>query len=153
MQDRNSSVPILVADDSEDDCRLLQRAFRDAKIGNPLVFVHDGQAALEALHGAAEAPGGLPPGLLLLDLKMPRLDGHQTLQSIRADPRLALLPVLVMSTSDYSEDVLACYRLGANAVMVKPFAYEEFLDLTNMLKRFWLDHALLPINYTSKRGA
>ena len=138
-------VPILIADDSKDDIRLIERAFAEAKVFNPVDIVHDGQALLDHLEKAE--PGGIPaiPGLILLDLNMPVLDGREALQAIRADPRLAPIPVLILSTSDLSDDVISSYRLGANAVLVKPFGYGEFVAMVESIKRFWLERACLPV--------
>ncbi len=151
MPDKSPWISILVADDSDDDCRLLRRAFQDAKILNRLDFVPDGQAALDFLRSEPGNPAAPSPGLLLLDLKMPKLDGRQTLEAVRKDPRLTELPVVILTTSSVKEDVMSCYRAGANAVMVKPFAYDEFLDLVTVLKHFWLDHVILPVQFTGTR--
>ena len=138
-------ISILIADDSKEDCFLMRQAFLDAQAPQPLEFVRDGQALLDALE--ARGSDGTLPGLILMDLNMPRLDGQGALKALRADPRFASIPVLIFSTSNFSEDVLSCYRLGANAVMVKPMDYEDFVQLVCVLKAFWLDFVLLPASF------
>lgn len=147
MQSGSDWIPIMVADDSEDDRHLLEKAFRAAGVSNPLIEIKDGQALLEALE-AAVAPGGAGlPGLLLLDMKMPRVDGKEALRRLRADPRFAVLPVVLLTTSQYKDDVLDGYRLGANSVIAKPFGYDDFVGLARMLKGYWLDHVELPAKF------
>lgn len=144
MPRSRQNISILAADDSKDDRHLLQRAFQAAGLTNRLDFVMDGQELLERLETCV-APGGEGlPGLLLLDLRMPRMDGNEALQKIRADPRWSVLPVILLTTSDYREDVLEGYRLGANSVITKPFGFEQFVDLATMVKRYWLEHVVLP---------
>src|SRR6266581_9518921 len=130
MSTSNSWIPILIADDSAEDRNLMKRAFEDAGVLNRLDFVGDGQELMAFLRrGLAGSDTPRIPGLILLDLNMPRMDGREVLEAIRADPNLACIPVLVLSTSNAREDVLGSYRLGANSVMVKPLGYDEFVDL------------------------
>lgn len=131
-------LAILVADDSKDDQLLLKRAFAAAGVPNPLLFVQDGQELLDQL-----AKGPLP-GLVLVDLKMPRMDGREALLRIRSDPRFSPLPVVLLSTSQFRDDVLECYRAGANSVVTKPFSYEEFVALAGVLHAYWIGHVELP---------
>jgi two-component system response regulator len=148
MRNGTEWIPILVADDSQDDRHLLQRAFQAAGVRNALGEVKDGQELLESLETAL-APGGAGlPGLVLLDMKMPRLDGKEALMRLRSDPRFNALPVILLTTSQYKEDVMDGYRLGANSVISKPFSYDDFIELASMLKKYWLDHVELPILFT-----
>jgi two-component system response regulator len=148
MRNGTEWIPILVADDSQDDRHLLQRAFQAAGVRNALGEVKDGQELLESLESSL-APGGAGlPGLVLLDMKMPRLDGKEALKRLRADPRFSALPVVLLTTSQYKEDVMDGYRLGANSVISKPFSYDDFIELASMLKKYWLDHVELPILFT-----
>jgi CheY-like chemotaxis protein len=141
---------ILIADDSREDCFLLKQAFADAKVPQSVGVMHDGEELLAALRDQSE--GAPLPSLILLDLNMPRLDGRATLKAIRGDKRFAPLPVLILTTSSYSEEVLSCYRLGANAVMVKPMGYEELVEMAATLKRFWLDQVQLPARFIGSPG-
>jgi CheY-like chemotaxis protein len=150
MNQNTNWISILIADDSMDDCKLLQRAFQEAGVINHLDFVRDGQELLDFLRqkpAAGEAPK--LPGLILLDLNMPRLDGREALKAIRSDPDLSVIPIVILSTSSAREDVLGSYRLGANSVMVKPMTYAEFVDLVAMVKRYWLDHVQLPVRFST----
>jgi CheY-like chemotaxis protein len=136
-------IPILVADDSKEDCRLMKVAFEEAKVANPLEFVHDGQALLDRLRRTeAEAP---QPGLILLDLNMPKMGGQETLKVLRGDPALCHIPVLIVSTSAFHEEVMHCYRLGANSFLMKPFDYGEFVGLLAALTDYWIGKVELPL--------
>ncbi len=135
-----SSALIMVADDSQDDCHLLKRAFDAAGIPNRVEFVRDGQALLDHLG----KEGAEIPALVLLDLNMPRMGGKEALAQMRADARLKSIPVLVLSTSSAGGDVQESYRLGANAVSVKPFEYSKFVEFASMVRSYWLELAELP---------
>jgi two-component system response regulator len=141
----SEQLSILIADDNKEDRYLMLQAFADAKVSDTVEFVQDGEELMETLR--AQPAGSSLPGLILLDLNMPRLDGRATLKAIRADPRFAPLPVLILTTSSFGEEILSCYRLGANAVMVKPMGYEELVELAATLKRFWLDQVQLPARF------
>ena len=146
MDKDRSWIPIWVADDNLDDCRLLAHAFKDAALPNPLTFVHDGQELLDAL-GKKHASGGghLLPGLIILDMKMPVMDGKEALQAIRADPSLRMIPVVFLTTSQFKDDILDGYLLGANSVVTKPFDYLEIVGLVTMLEKYWLKYVQLPM--------
>jgi two-component system, response regulator len=146
MDKNRSWIPIWVADDNLDDCRLLAHAFKDAALSNPLTFVHDGQQLLDALRKKQGSGGGhLLPGLIILDMKMPVMDGKEALQAIRADPDLCMIPVVFLTTSQFKDDILDGYRLGANSVVTKPFDYVEIVGLVGMLKNYWLEYVQLPM--------
>jgi CheY-like chemotaxis protein len=140
-------IPILVADDSKDDRNLIERAFKTAGVSNPRHYVKDGEELLAHLGHALQNGGEGLPGMLVLDMQMPLLDGKEALRRIRADARMALLPVILLTTSEYPQDILDGYRLGANSVITKPFSYDEFVELASMLKRYWFDHVELPIQF------
>lgn len=146
MKRDHSQLPIVVVDDSQEDQLLMKAAMRDAKIPNPISFVKDGQELLDRLRGGQEAE----PGVILLDLNMPRLGGKDTLRALRADPQWGHLIVLIVSTSAFEEEVRECYRLGANAVLVKPFDYEEFVALMGATCGYWLKRVEIP---PVRRGA
>jgi two-component system response regulator len=137
---------ILIADDNKEDRFLMEQAFADAKVLNAVGFVRDGQELLEALQGL---PAGAPlPGLILLDLNMPRLDGRATLRALRADARFAPIPVLILTTSSFGDEILSCYQGGANAVMVKPMGYEELVEMAVLIRRYWLEQVQLPVRFS-----
>jgi two-component system response regulator len=148
MPQATQAISILIADDNLDDRRLLARAMQEVGIPNKIDFVNDGEALLDFLRLSPKGPGGPSlPGLVLLDLNMPRLDGREALKAIRSDPRLRLIPVVILSTSNYKQDVLDCYHLGANAVMVKPLGYAQFLNMVTMIGRYWLEQVQLPAQF------
>src|SRR6266581_7254988 len=132
---------ILLAEDSDDEVMLIRRAFRDAKLLNPLHVVRDGEEAIAYLKGEgryanrAEYP---LPALLLLDLKMPRKNGFEVLEWIRQEPGLNLLRVVVLTSSDRLSDVNRAYRLGANSFLVKPFDLGDFARLVQAISGYWL---------------
>ncbi len=133
--------PILQIEDDEHDVFFLKRAFQDAAITNPLHVVHDGQEAIDYLSGAgkfADRRRYPLPGLVLLDLKLPRRDGLEVLQWLKNDPCLACLPVIMFSSSAHPEDLDQAYRLGVNAFVVKPPGLKERADFALAVKQFWL---------------
>jgi two-component system, response regulator len=133
--------PILLVEDNEDDVRLTRRAFRKNNIMNQLVVVGDGVAALQHLHAAAN-PAGDPtlvlPAVVLLDLKLPKLDGLEVLRRIRSDPQLRRQPVVILTTSKEDQDVVTSYDLGANSYIRKPVDFEQFCAALNQLGLYWL---------------
>ncbi len=138
---------ILLAEDDEDYVLLIRAAFSQAKIPNPLHVVWNGQEAISYLKGdgkysnRAEFP---LPDLLLLDLKMPRVNGFEVLQWIRAQPGLSSLRVLVLTSSDQIRDVNEAYRLGANSFLVKPMDFEDTASLSRLINDFWLKSSKTP---------
>jgi two-component system, response regulator len=127
-------TPILLVEDNPDDELLTRRAFAKNRIANPIVVAHDGVEALEMLHG----PDALRPSLVLLDLKLPRLDGIEVLSRMRADERTRLLPVVVLTTSKEESDLIASYGRGANSYVRKPVDFEQFVDAVGQLGLYWL---------------
>jgi two-component system response regulator len=128
---------ILLVEDNSDDEALTLRALKRNNILNKVTVVHDGAEALEFLFtdGGADAT---PPGLVLLDLNMPKVDGLEVLRQIRADERTQLIPVVVLTSSKLDEDVIASYRNGANAYVRKPVKFSEFVEAVSTLGLFWL---------------
>lgn len=136
-ENRRDDFVVLVAEDDEHDIVAIRRAWRALGIRNPLVIVHDGEACLDYLFRRGEYTTATPPGLLLLDLHMPRLDGLGTLRVIRAEPTTARLPVVILTTSKAEEDRLRSYDLGANAYIVKPLGFENFTAALRTIHEFW----------------
>lgn len=128
--------PILLVEDNDDDVRLTRRALHKAGIANELVVVGDGLAALSYLRGAAALEA--LPALMLLDLKLPRLDGHGVLRALRADPQLRCLPVVVLTTSEEHVDITESYTRGANSYVRKPVDFEHFATAIQQLGLYWL---------------
>lgn len=132
---------ILVVEDNPDDVLLLQRAFRKANLMNPVHVVPDGQAAIDYLGGTApyDDRNRYPiPALVLLDLKLPKRNGHEVLQWIRAQPGLRRLPVAVLTTSRESPDINRAYDLGANSYLAKPVDFDALIELVKTLQLYWM---------------
>lgn len=138
---------ILMADDDPDDRMLAREAFAESRLANELHTVDDGEALLDYLHrrGRYAPPASAPrPGLILLDLNMPRKDGREALQEIKADPELRRIPVVVLTTSKAEEDICRTYDIGANSFVTKPVTFEGLVDVVRTLGRYWVEIVALP---------
>ena len=142
---KGKAIKILLAEDDPDDRLLLQEALQEGRLANELTCVEDGEELLDYLHQRGKWAGGAPrPGLILLDLNMPKLDGREALRAIKADPSLRQIPVVVLTTSKAEEDVLRSYDLGANSFITKPVTFQSMVDLMRVLGRYWLEIVELP---------
>jgi two-component system response regulator len=133
--------PILLVEDNPDDEALTLRAFSKNRISNEVVVARDGVEALDYLFGTgscADQPPKATPAVVLLDLKLPRIDGLEVLRRIRADKRTALLPVVILTTSKEQQDVTDGYSLGANSYIRKPVDFEKFIHAVGQLGLYWL---------------
>ncbi len=131
---------VLMAEDSEHDIVATERAWKENNIANPLYIVRDGEECLDYLHqrGKYREPGSAPqPGILLLDIKMPKMDGLAALKQIREDQKLHRLPVVILTTSKAEEDRLKSYDLGANAYIVKPVGFQNVTGAVRTINLFW----------------
>ncbi|WP_346293036.1 response regulator [Sphaerothrix gracilis] len=140
-------VPILMAEDDEDDRLLTQEALVESRLANPLYFVNDGEELLDYLHhrGAYQDPALSPrPGLILLDLNMPKKDGREALLEIKADSHLRHIPIIVMTTSQQEEDIVRSYSLGVNSFIVKPVTFEQLVEVIKCIGRYWFEIVALP---------
>lgn len=132
---------ILLAEDNPTDQTLTVHAFRQHGVANDIVIANDGVEALDYLFGTGAHAGrdtSRLPALMLLDLKMPRLDGLETLRRLRADERTKLLPVVILTSSSEERDLLSGYRLGCNSYIVKPVDFAQFAESVRLLKLYWL---------------
>jgi two-component system response regulator len=132
---------VLLVEDNATDEKLTLRAFRKANIANDVDVVRDGQEALDYLFGTGSHAGrdlSVLTAIILLDLKLPRIDGLEVLRRIRADERTKLLPVVILTSSKEEEDVVRGYSLGANAYVRKPVDFSEFVTAAQALGLFWL---------------
>lgn len=148
MHNHGLSPYILLAEDDEDDRVLLQAAVDESDLPIAMVMVEDGESLLDYLRGRGTyaAQQGQPlPALVLLDLNMPRKDGHEALQEIRRSPALRHLPVIVLSTTQQQEEVQRMYSAGANAFITKPTTFEELVHIVQMIYVFWFQVAQLPL--------
>jgi CheY-like chemotaxis protein len=131
---------ILVVEDNPDDEELTVRALTSANVGNSVVVARDGAEALDFLFGTGAHAGrdiSLLPAVVLLDLKLPKLDGIDVLQRIRADERTRLLPVVILTSSKEQEDIVSSYRLGTNSYVRKPVHFKEFSEAVRQLGLYW----------------
>ena len=134
------SFVVLMAEDNQDDVVATQRAWKKNNIANPIYFVSDGEECLDYLHqrGKYSAPGSAPrPGILLLDINMPRMDGFAVLKHIREDKELQRLPVIILTTSQAEEDRARGYDLHANAYIQKPVGFQNFSEAVMAINIFW----------------
>jgi CheY-like chemotaxis protein len=132
---------ILIAEDNEDHILLLCRALKKSGVLNPIFVLRDGEEAIAYLRGEGKFADRYQyplPGLLLLDLKMPKVDGFEVLQWIRQQPGLSRLRIVILTTSDDPHDINRAYELGANSFIVKPLDKQHFLEVTNAIKGYWL---------------
>jgi two-component system, response regulator len=148
MRSAPKSPVILMADDDDDDRLLAQDALAESGMESDLHFVENGEELLDYLfrRGKYQPPANAPrPGLILLDLNMPRKDGREALREIRADPELKRIPVVVLTTSKADLDVGAIYELGANSFISKPFQFEALVKVMKILADYWFRTVELPI--------
>lgn len=141
------SITILMADDDEEDRMLTRKAFELNRVGNELRFVEDGEDLLDYLHQRGKYEGGASaprPGLILLDLNMPRMDGREALEIIKRDPALRRIPVVVMTTSEADQDIARSYDLGANSYITKPVTFESLAQVIKALDQYWFEIVALP---------
>lgn len=131
-----AAVDILLVEDNADDAQLTIRTLQKHRLTNALRHVQDGAEALEFLHGP-EAPTQRPK-LVILDLKLPKIDGFEVLGAIRSHPRTKSIPVVVMTSSKEDKDLAACYELGTNSYVVKPIEFGEFADAVARLGLYWM---------------
>ena len=144
----NLSPDILVADDDENDLRMIDMALKRGERAPAVRYVHDGGEALDYLYGRGrfEQRRSETPGLILLDLHMPRVDGWEVLRQVKSDDQLKWIPIVVFSSSARDVDVRHCYELGANAYVVKPIDYALFQQTIGAIEAFWIvcNHSLRP---------
>lgn len=140
-------ITILMADDDPDDRLMTQEAFDESRLANDLRFVEDGAELMNYLHrrdkyvNIEDSPR---PGLILLDLNMPKKDGREALREIRSDPKLKNIRVVVMTTSKAEEDIVRTYDLGASSYVTKPVTFVGLVDVIRTLGKYWLEIVELP---------
>jgi len=141
------AIRILIADDDEDDRMLIEDAFAEARLNNPIDFVKDGEELMDYLHRRGDYEnlnGDSHPGLILLDLNMPKKDGRTALKEIRADEYLRRIPIVVLTTSKSEEDILRTYNLGVNSFITKPVTFDGLVDVVQVLSKYWIEIVALP---------
>ena len=146
MSTPRTPIIILMADDDEDDRNLTKEALEEGHLVNQLRFVEDGVDLLEYLRGQGKYAAAPPPrpGLILLDLNMPRKDGRTVLSEIKNDPELRQIPVVILTTSKADEDIYRSYDLGVNSYIVKPVTFDALVDVLQTLEKYWFEIVELP---------
>lgn len=148
MNSSPKSIVILMADDDADDRLLAKDALNECRLGNDLHFVENGEELLDYLYRRnrfsqlSDAPR---PGLILLDLNMPKKDGREALKEIKADPELRKIPVVVLTTSKADSDIGRIYDLGANSFISKPVSFDSLVEVMKVLGRYWFEIVELPV--------
>jgi len=156
MNRNNKPITILMADDDPDDRLLTKEALDEARLCNDIRFVEDGEELLDYLHhrGRYSDQCDSPrPGLILLDLNMPRKDGREALREIKADPELRRIPVVVLTTSQAEEDLYRTYDLGVSSYITKPVTFEALVETMKVLARYWFQIVQLPAECEGDRHA
>jgi CheY-like chemotaxis protein len=157
MKKHGEPITILMADDDADDRRLTRDALEDSRLANDLRFVENGEELLDYLRhqGKYTDPETAPrPGLILLDLNMPRKDGRTALKEMKSDPDLRQIPITVLTTSKADEDIFRSYDLGVNSYIVKPVTFEALVDILQTLEKYWFEIVELPPDaVTARLGA
>ena len=149
MERNGIPITILMADDDPDDRMLAREALEEIRLANPIYFVEDGVELMDYLYhrGKYSKPNDFPrPGLILLDLNMPRQNGREVLKKIKSDPELRAIPVVVLTTSKAEEDIYRTYDLGASSFITKPVTFDGLVKVMKTLKRYWFGIVELPPN-------
>ncbi len=147
MKKEGKMITIVLADDDPDDRKLTQDAFMENRLANDFHTVEDGEELMDYLRrrDKYESLRDEPlPGLILLDLNMPRKDGREALKEIKADPELRRIPIVVLTTSKAEEDILRSYDLGVNSYVTKPVTFKSLVELIKVLGRYWFEVVELP---------
>ena len=147
MVQKRGSITILMADDDEEDRMMTEEAWKKNRLANDLRFVEDGEELMEYLEhsGKYSDPADSPcPGLILLDLNMPKKDGREALKEIKDDAILRQIPIVVLTTSKTEEDILRSYDLGANSYITKPVTFEGLVQTVKELGKYWFEVVELP---------
>jgi CheY-like chemotaxis protein len=144
---RQQPVTILLVDDDEEDLVMTKEALRESRLGNDLRTAHDGEELMDYLlrRGRFTDPSDSPsPGLILLDLNMPRKDGREALAEIKANPELRKIPVIVLTTSQAEEDIFRTYDLGVSSFITKPVTFAGLVQAMSVLSQYWFEIVELP---------
>jgi CheY-like chemotaxis protein len=144
---RERMVNILLVEDNPDHAELTIRALKDGNMLNEIIWVKDGEEALDFLYRRgrySDETQGIRPGLILLDIKLPKIDGHEVLRRIKTDEQLRSIPVVMLTTSEREDEVTQSYRAGANSFVSKPVRFTEFAAKVKSVKLYWVLTNLLP---------
>ncbi|MEJ8756966.1 response regulator [Pontibacter sp. H259] len=147
MSPNRRSIIILIADDDAEDRMLVKEALEESRLNNNIQFVENGEELLEYLHNKgrfSDTEKYPTPGLILLDLNMPKKDGREALKEIKADDKLRMIPVVVLTTSKAEEDILRTYDLGVSSFITKPVTFGSLVDVMKTLSKYWFEIVELP---------
>jgi two-component system, response regulator len=146
MKKTNNHISILMADDDPDDRMLMQEALAENKIANSIYFVENGEELLDYLNktGKYKNEKCVTPGIIFLDLNMPKVDGRQALKHLKADPLLRKIPIIILTTSKAELDILESYELGVNSFISKPVRFDELVEVTREISTYWFGTVSLP---------
>lgn len=147
MKHSNGAMTILLAEDDPDDRMLAREAFDESRLLNSLEMVEDGEELMDYLHNTGKYSGDSArplPGIILLDLNMPRKDGREALKEIKSHPDLRRIPIVVLTTSKAEEDILRTYDLGVNSFVVKPVTFEALVEVLKTIGKYWFEIVQLP---------
>jgi CheY-like chemotaxis protein len=142
-----------MADDDADDCLLAKEALAESRLANEIHFVEDGEELMDFLYQRGRFTDGKSfprPGLILLDLNMPKKDGREALKEIKSDPHLRQIPVIVLTTSKAEEDIYRSYDLGANSFITKPITFGSLVEVMKTLGKYWFEIVDLPLEGSSE---
>jgi CheY-like chemotaxis protein len=140
-------ITILIADDDAEDRMLAADALQEGRLANDIRFVEDGEELLEYLQKTgryADRESAPRPGMILLDLNMPRMDGREALRVIKGDPELRRIPVIVLTTSKAEEDIYRSYDLGVNSFIIKPVTFDGLVNIMRVLEAYWFEIVEIP---------
>ncbi len=149
VNSNTESIVILMADDDEDDRMMTKEALEEAQLVNEIRFVEDGEELLDYLYRRGKysnSEDSPKPGLILLDLNMPRKDGREALEEIKADQLLCQIPVVVLTTSKAEEDICRTYNLGVNSYITKPVSFDGLVHVMKSLAQYWFEIVRLPVH-------
>ena len=141
------TVPILIADDDEDDQDMILDALKESRLLNEVHSVKDGEQLMDYLHHRGKFSDQIKnplPGLILLDLNMPRMDGREALREIKTNPQLRQIPVIVLTTSQAEEDIFRTYELGVNSFITKPVSFESLVKVMKAIGHYWFEIVEIP---------
>ena len=156
MANNVKPITILLADDDADDRMLTKEALAESRLANDLRLVEDGEDLLDYLRrrGRYTSPDASPrPGLILLDLNMPRMDGREALREIKSDPNLRSIPIVILTTSKAEEDIYRTYDLGVNSFITKPVTFDGLVAVMRGLGRYWFEIVELPRDFSKETSS
>lgn len=147
MEVEQKKISILMADDDEDDCMLASEALTESNLQHQLHIVKDGEELMDYLYRRGKytnSDSAVSPGLILLDLNMPKKDGREALKEIKTNPTFRHIPVVILTTSKAQEDIQLCYDLGANSFIIKPVTFASLVKVMETIGQYWFDIVELP---------